>query len=126
MYHALTSHALPAAHIYCESADNGEDVFTFNAPAILLFHGNKLGVCVTENCWLASTYAVIAAHSFGLGSIFSGMIPPIMNMNADVKRKLGIPKENDVYCCLMLGYPNVKFKRKIPRSHKEVRYIGEK
>jgi len=121
-YHALTSHALPSARICCASADDGKDVFTFDAPAIVLFHGDKLGVCVVENCWLAASYATIAAHSLGRGSIFSGMIPPIVNMNVDVKRKLGIPDENDVYSCLMLGYPNVKFKRKIPRKYKKVRY----
>lgn len=121
-YHALTSHALPSARVCCASADDGKDIFTFDAPAIIFFHGHKLGVCVVENCWLAASYATIAAHSLGLGSIFSGMIPPIVNMNVDVKRKLGIPDENDVQSCLMLGYPNVKFRRKIPREHQEVRY----
>lgn len=119
-YNALTHHALPSARICCQSADNGKNVFTFNAPAIMFFHGSKLGVCIMENCWLAASYATIAAHSLGLGSIFSGMIPPIVNMNTDVKRKIGIPAENNVYSCLMLGYPAVKFKRKIPREHKEV------
>ena len=121
-YHALISHALPSARVCCASADSGKNIFTFDAPAIILFHGHRLGVCVVENCWLAASYATIAAHSLGLGSIFSGMIPPIVNMNVDVKRKLGIPDENDVQSCLMLGYPNVKFRRKIPREHKEVRY----
>lgn len=123
-YHALTHHALPSARVCCENADNGKNVFTFDTPAIMLFHGGKLGVCIMENCWLAASYATITAHSLGLGSIFSGMIPPIINMNADVKRKLGIPDENDVLSCLMLGYPAVKFKRKIPREHKEVRYLN--
>lgn len=122
-YYALTHHALPSARICSESADNGKDVFTFSAPAIMLFHGSKLSVCIMENCWLAASYATIATHSLGLGSIFSGMIPPIVNMNTDVKRKLGIPEENNVYSCLMLGYPAVKFKRKIPREHKDVRYL---
>jgi len=122
-YHALTHHALPSARVCCENADNGKNVFTFDAPAVIFFHGYKLGVCIVENCWLAASYATIAAHSLGLGSTFSGMIPPIVNMNADVKRKLGIPDENDVHSCLMLGYPAVKFQRKIPREHKEVRYL---
>ncbi|MEA3309265.1 MAG: nitroreductase family protein [Chloroflexota bacterium] len=122
-YHALTHHALPSARVCCENADNGKNDFTFDAPAIILFHGHKLGVCVVENCWLAASYATIAAHSLGLGSIFSGMIPPIVNMNVDVKHKLGIPDENDVQSCLILGYPAVKFERKISREHQEVRYL---
>lgn len=122
-YHALTHHALPSAKMCCESAVDGKDILTFGAPAIILFHGSKLGVCIVENCWLAASYATIAAHSLGLGSIFSGMIPPIVNMNTDVKRKFGIPDENKVFSCLMLGYPAVKFRRKIPREHREVRYL---
>ncbi len=122
-YHALTHHALPSARICCKSADKGKNIFTFNAPAIMFFHGKKISVCITENCWLAASYATIAAHSLGLGSIFSGMIPPIVNMNKDVKRKLGIPDENNIYSCLMMGYPAVEFKRKIPRKHKNVMYL---
>ncbi len=124
-YHALTHHALPSARICCENANNGKNVFTFNAPAVMIFHGSKLSVCVVENCWLAASYATIAAHSLGLGSIFSGMIPPIVNMNKEVKRKLGIPDENNIYSCLLLGYPAVEFKRKIPRKHKEVMYLNK-
>ncbi|NOR82359.1 MAG: 4Fe-4S dicluster domain-containing protein [Ardenticatenales bacterium] len=124
-YHALTSHALPSARVCCENADNGKNIFTFDAPAIIFFHGHKLGVCVVENCWLAASYATIAARALGLGSTFSGMIPPIVNMNGGVKRKLGIPEENDIHSCLMLGYPAVKFKRKIPREHKDVRYLTQ-
>ena len=122
-YHALTSHALPSARVCCASADSGKNIFTFDAPAIIFFHGHKLGVCIVENCWLAASYATIAAHSLGLGSTFSGMIPPIVNMNADVKRRFGIPDENDVHSCLMLGHPAVKFMRTIPREHKDVRYL---
>jgi len=125
-YHALTSHALPSARICCEAADSGKNIFAFDAPVIILFHGNKLGVCIVENCWLAASYACIAAHALGLGSIFSGMIPPIVNMNSDVKHKYGIPVENNVCSCLILGYPAVKFKRRIPREHKDVRYLNTK
>ncbi len=121
-YHALISHALPSAAVCCENADNDKNVFTFDAAAIVFFHGYKLSVCIVENCRLAASYATIAAHSLGLGSIFSGMIPPIVNMNADVRRNLGIPDENDVHSCLMLGYPAVDFVRRIPREHQEVRY----
>lgn len=122
-YHALISHGLPSARICCESADKGKDVLTFDAPAIIFFHGNKHDICVVENCWLAASYATIAAHFMGLGSILSGMIPPIVNMNTDVKRKIGIPDGNNIQSCLILGYSAVKFKRKIPREHKEVRYL---
>ncbi len=50
----------------------------------------------------------------------------MIDINADVKHKVGIPAENNVYSCLMLGYPAVKFKRRIPREHKDVRYLNTK
>ena len=42
------------------------------------------------------------------------------DMNTDVKRKIGIPDENNAYSCLMLGYPAVKFKRKIPGEYTKI------
>jgi ferredoxin len=123
-YNSLITHALSAAKIYCEYANHNKNVFTFGAPAILLFHGEKIGVCISENCWLSCSYALTAAHALGLGTVFSGMIPPMINMNNSIKKQLGIPVNNDVFCCLMIGSPDpgIKFLRVIPRKLADVQY----
>ena len=124
-YNALTKHALPAAKLYCQYADNGRDVFTFNAPVLMFFYGEKLSPCINENCWLSCSHALTAAHVLGLGSTISGMLPPILNRNREWKSRLGIKQEEEIFACLMIGYPdkNIKFLRSIPR-YLEVNYTG--
>ena len=126
-YNSLIHHGLPAGKVYCDYADKGRNVITFDAPTIIMFYGEKLGVCINENCWLSCSYATIAAHSLGLGGTLSGMIPPILNMNKKLKQQLGIPKNDDVFACLMLGYPSkrIRFKRKIPRDFKSVNILRQ-
>ncbi len=125
-YNALTEHALPAAELYCQYADNGKDVFTFNAPDLMFFYGRKLSPCINENCWLSCSYALTAAHVLGLGATISGMLPPILNRNKEWKSRLGIAREEEIFACLMIGYPdkNIKFLRSIPRYLLEVSENG--
>ena len=121
-YNALQKHALAAAKVYCGYLDKGRNVFTFDAPAVLLFYGEKNGVCVTENCWLSCAFAIAAAHSLALGTVLSGMLPPIINMNKSLKNRIGIPADNDVFGCLLLGWPDegIAFLRSIPRRLADV------
>jgi len=125
MYHALKSHVVPAARHALEQSEKGREYFTYEAPVLVFFHGDKYKVAIEQDCFIAASYASIAAHTLGLGTCFSGLIPPIIDRSTKLKISLGIPADNGVYTCLMLGYPAVKFKRAIPRSFKGVRFISE-
>jgi nitroreductase/NAD-dependent dihydropyrimidine dehydrogenase PreA subunit len=124
MYHALRTHVVPAARHALEESEKNREYFSYEAPALMVFHGNRYKVAIEQDCFIASSYATIAAHTLGLGTCFSGLIPPIIDRSEKIKRSLGIPPENRVCACLMLGYPAVKFKRAIPRSFKEVRFFA--
>ena len=124
-YASLINHGLASGKVCCDYADKGRNVFTFNASSIMLFYGEKLGVCINENCWLSCSYATIAAHSLELGGTLSGMYPPIINMSKKIKKQLGIPENNDVFACLLLGYPSkkIKYKRMIPRDFSKIEIL---
>jgi ferredoxin len=122
MYHALRSHVVPAARHALEEAEKDREYLTYEAPALMIFHGDKYKVAIDQDCTIAASYASIAAHTLGLGTCFSGLIPPIVERSAALRKKLDIPHDNQVCACLMLGYPAVKFKRAIPRSFKDVRF----
>jgi nitroreductase/NAD-dependent dihydropyrimidine dehydrogenase PreA subunit len=122
MYHALKSHVVPAARHALTESEKGREYFSYETPALLLFHGNKYKVAIEQDCFIAASYATIAAHTLGLGTCFSGLIPPIVDRSATLRKRLDIPRDNRVYAGLMLGRPAVKFKRAIPRSFKDVRF----
>ncbi len=125
MYHTLKYHVVPAARIALDWRKRGRDCFSYDAPAMMLFHGSPLGESIVEDCWIAATYASLAAHSLGLGTCFIGMIPPIIDRDKKLKRRLGIAEKNRVIACLLLGYPDIKFKRVIPRKLGGVRYTSK-
>jgi ferredoxin len=126
MYHALKTHVVPAARHALTESEKDREYFTYEAPALMIFHGDKFKVSIEQDCFIAASYASIAALTAGLGSCFSGMIPPIIDRGKKIKQKLGIPEGNGVYACLMLGYPAVKVKRAIPREFKGVRFSSDK
>ena len=125
VYHILKTHVIPAARIATDWRKRGRDCFSYDAPAMMLFHGSRFGESIVEDCWIAATYASLAAHSLGLGTCFIGMIPPIIDRDKKLKRRLCIAEKNRVTACLLLGYPDIKFKRVIPRVLGGVRYTSK-
>ncbi len=125
MYHALKTHVVPAARHALTESEKDREYFSYEAPALMIFHGNRFKVAIEQDCFIAASYASIAALTVGIGSCFSGLIPPIIDRGKKIKQRLGIPADNGVYACLMLGYPAIKMKRAIPRSFKDVRFSSE-
>ena len=125
MYNSIKKHVVPAARLCLENRKNGRDTFTYGAPAVLLFHIEKRGESISEDCWIAASYASVAAQSLGLGSSFIGMIPPIVDRNKKLKAKLSIPNENRVFACMIVGYSDIKFTRMIPRELGGVSYFSD-
>jgi ferredoxin len=126
MYHALLTHVVPAARTVVERSEEGRDYFTYNAPALMIFHGDRYKVAIRDDSYIAASYASIAALTVGLGCCFSGMVPPILDRSKKIKTMLGIPRDNGVYACLMIGRPAVKFVRAVPRTFKGVEFSSER
>ena len=125
MYHALATHVVPAARTVIERSEKGRDYFTYGAPALMIFHGDRYKVAIEQDCFIAASYASVAALTLGLGSCFTGLIPPIVERSKKIRKELGIPRQNGVFAGLMLGYPAVKFKRSIPREMKTTRFFSK-
>jgi nitroreductase/NAD-dependent dihydropyrimidine dehydrogenase PreA subunit len=97
----------------------GRDVFTYDAPAALLFHVGPMGDAA--DCAIVATYAMLAAESLGLGSCMLGT-SVALTRDKRLKAEYGIPAENKVGITLVLGYPAVAFRHGIRRRLASVRY----
>ena len=84
----------------------------YNAPAALLFHYGPMGG--PGECHIATTYAMLAAESLGLGSCMLGTTEAL-NQSKPFKSKYGIPPKNKIGLALVLGYPAVTFRRGVRR-----------
>lgn len=90
----------------------GEDTFTYDAPAALIFHGPGSGELA--DCTIAATYAMLAAESLGLGSCMLGTTEAF-NHDKALKAKYGFPADHKVGLGLVIGHPSVKFHSAVRR-----------
>jgi len=106
-----------------EYHQDGTDKYMYNAPAILLFHGNRRAMSYVENAHLVCHHAMLAAVSLGLGTTIIGLVPPIVDHSKILRKRYAIPKENKVITSLILGHPKYKYKKSIRRNLADVRTI---
>lgn len=95
---------------YRNHRENGSDQLFFNAPAFVLV--------VTKNPWdggLAAANMELAAVSHGAGVLHSGYLKRIISGNEPLESWLGI-EGREIACCMLAGYPAVRYRRTAPRK----------
>ncbi|MDY6790013.1 MAG: nitroreductase family protein [Thermodesulfobacteriota bacterium] len=122
-FNTITHHIVPAAKAGHYDTKPGKDNITRNAPVIMIFHANKGAEDHTNNALICVTYAMLVAHSLGLGTTIIGLIPPAINKVQELKELFQIPEENEAVISLILGYPKYKYKRVIKREKRDVNWI---
>ncbi len=95
---------------------DGTDRYMYNAPMVMLFHGNRRAMSYEENAHLVCHHAMLAAVALGLGTTIIGMIPPIVERSKLLRKRYGIPKENKVMTSLILGHPKYSYRKSIRRD----------
>ena len=111
-YEMMRDFVRPLLEMLARKWKEGEDRFTYSAPAALLFHHSPMNE--STDCHIAATYAMLAAESLGLGSCMLGTVEAL-NHAKPFKRKYGIPPKNKIGLGLVLGYSDETFRRGIRR-----------
>ncbi len=95
---------------------NPADDFLFrNAPAVLFVTSPR-----ALDAGMAAQNMELMAEAQGLGVLFDGYLAHIAEANRELKQWLGIGEET-IQACLLLGYPQVRYRRTAPR--KEARTV---
>jgi len=123
IFNTITHHIVPAAKTGHYNTRSGNDNISRNAPVIMIFHANEGAEEHTHNAIICVTYAMLAAHSFGLGTSIIGLIPPAINKVKELKDIFQIPEENEAVMSLILGYPKYEYKRIIKREKRDINWI---
>jgi len=98
----------------------GHDTFVYDAPLALLFHAPAASDAADEH--IAATCAMLAAHSFGLGTCILGT-PAGLNYDPPFKARYHIPPTNKIGLGLVVGHPAVRFTRGIRRQWADLRFV---
>jgi nitroreductase/NAD-dependent dihydropyrimidine dehydrogenase PreA subunit len=117
----LSDFLLPLLDTLVSEWDAGRDVLLYDAPAALLFHHSPFSD--PADAYIAATYAMLATHSLGLGTVMIGTVPPFMARDKKMLAKYGVPPGHKPAALLCLGHPRVKFRKGVHRTFQQVKYI---
>ncbi|MDO8586807.1 MAG: nitroreductase family protein [Armatimonadota bacterium] len=119
-YESIRTLVIPVGRMLLKGRKTGRDWLFYDAPVALLFHQSPYAD--PSDSIIASTYAMIAAESLGLGSCMIGSVAPILARNKKLMGEYGVPAGNKPGMVLILGYPAVKFQRSVRRRFASIRF----
>ncbi|AJA47239.1 nitroreductase [Clostridium pasteurianum DSM 525 = ATCC 6013] len=91
------------------------DKIFFNAPVIIVVTANS-----QVDGALASSNMELMADALGLGTFFSGFFVRAAQENKDIVDFLGVKRRKEIVTCMILGYPDVKYLRTVPRKEVDI------
>ena len=95
-----------------------EHFFFKGAPLVIVVSAHN-----TVNGTIASAYMEIMANSLGLGVLYSGFFCGCTKLNPKIKAMLNLPKGHKAVTCLIMGYPDVEYKRIAPRKEHKIQKL---
>jgi ferredoxin len=119
-YEMMRDFVVPLLKMLSQKHEEGEDKFTYGAPAALLFHHGSTADAADVH--IAETYAMLAAESLGLGSCLLGTAFAL-NFDKELSKKYGIPAENKTALAMCFGYPAVKYHHAVERRLASVKFM---
>lgn len=94
---------------------NPSDKLFFYAPVLIVVSAYS-----PVNAALASSNMELMTNALGLGTFFSGFFVRAAQANKNLGEMLGIEKEKQITTCMVIGHPNVQYKRTVPRKEAEI------
>jgi len=91
-----------------------KDAVFFGVPTVILATGNG-----PVDAGMAISNMELMAHASGLGALYSGFITWGAD-HANVRELLGIPAKRKINMAMLVGHPDVKYRRSVPRNPQQV------
>ncbi|MDP4090499.1 MAG: nitroreductase family protein [Bacillota bacterium] len=91
------------------------DRLFFNAPAVIVVTADS-----EVSGALASSNMELMTNALGLGTLFSGFFVMASGASKEIRDFLGIKEGKRIVTCMVIGYPDVKYSRTVPRKTAEI------
>lgn len=101
----------PALSNYLMDRQISDNFFFKGAPLVIVVSSPS-----EVDAGLASSYMELMAESLGLGVLYSGFFAICARTSEELNQMLRLPPQHKVVTCLVIGYPDVKFYRVVPRE----------
>ena len=93
----------------------GHDPILFDAPVLLVAHVRRRSPFGRDDAVYAAYNLMLAAQRLGLGTCQIGFFKVALGLSPRLKKSLGLPRKRQPEVVLALGYPQVHFRRALPR-----------
>ncbi len=101
--------------MYDEYKAGQKDNLFFNAPLVIIVTAKS-----QVNGSLASSNMELMTNALGLGTMFSGFLVRAANGNKKIHDLLEVEKDKEIVTCMVIGYPDVSYKRTVPRKAADI------
>jgi Fe-S-cluster-containing hydrogenase component 2 len=98
--------------------DSNNDKLFFNAPIAIIVSAKSV-----VNATLASSNMELMINSLGLGTLFSGFFIMAAQANPEIREFLKIDQEHEIATCMLVGYPDVRYLRTVPRKKASITWL---
>jgi nitroreductase/NAD-dependent dihydropyrimidine dehydrogenase PreA subunit len=99
-----------------EARKAGRDPVFYDAPAVAIFHSTAQTVTPKDNCVIASTTMGLLARTMGLETTYIALFENASKASPPIMNELKLPKGNQVFSVLVIGYPKFKYFRTVDRK----------
>lgn len=117
MYKNYANMWLSISSNYFANPDAKDSVF-LDAPTCLVITGGS-----EFDAGIASSNVELMANCYGLGVLHSGFIKNSCKDNDDIKAFLGLKPDENVISVILVGYPDIKYKRTAPRKYPNINWL---
>jgi len=102
---------------------DSSDPVLHDAPTLIAFAAPRKDDMSIADGWIAAQTAILFAESIGVGTCYNGYLSIAANKDKTLKSLMKIPANEHVVSTLTLGYPDIQFKRYVPRKKMRTNYI---
>lgn len=100
--------------LYKENPNENDKLF-FNAPVVIIVTADS-----QVNGALASSNMELMTNALGLGTMFSGFFVNAAQKSKEIKEFIGLKEGKQIVTCMVIGYPDVKYLRTVPRKEADI------
>ncbi|MBI4764286.1 MAG: nitroreductase family protein [Deltaproteobacteria bacterium] len=90
--------------------------------AVIITTAQSFDSMAPFNCSATLFACSLMAHSLGLGSCFMGFVQIGANRDKKIRDWLEMPKEHQSYGAMVVGHPDVKYRRLIERKMPNIKW----
>jgi nitroreductase len=101
----------------------GDDPVFYHAPAAIVIHTAELIPTPQQDSILAGYAMVLMAQTLGLGTCFVSLAEKGLSASKRGKALLGIGPRDHIHAVILLGYPDVTYRRPAPKPGKAVHWV---